>query len=659
MSESENRDTKSSITNWPRKAMLTRTKPVDPSVTEICQQLTNVVSQQTALTEKLIGAFRETKENGQTNPERLQIPFLENGRFSPIHESFEDYNKPNIGIKIPISQLSCDSSFDTDFVLQLGSKKDSLTVESLSCVVSNVDTIRSYNSTAATKLRAILNGQTNQENLQNSLSQIYTILNLISIQCGNCKTGLTELDRIIQSQNLTSNTSIQTHQESKSTQTYSSDIDTGESDPDDKDSGLESNPGRPSESGISNEKFQLYTEYEELMQAPITEYYSEEINKSPNFLKSKKKTCPGELFEKNAKLFKPVCKGMKENEDTILGIAEKQIDSDSINDNTLELSPHTPEVFSAGYNCTEDSIQSSPLQETNEIEKKEITRITPPKFNKLQRAKTIYEYSTSKIFEFENEDEFVNLNKTQSPMEEKQNESDFANLENQVKIIKLHASTNSYSCKSRKRSLQSLVFVSRKHISNEVNNLVNKLTTSKRRKATQEDPTTLDETTKTLMDRVDQLMQVSQHFGATLHETSHSDEKEILINFIEMIKTLHRPTSIPNSNTICCTIQRTDSVASSGDNDRRPMSPTPVRYPLKSLESSYEKGFDEGITYVRDSLKEHIVKNSEYANKFFRVSDLMKRVLHSEKENRYRFLLASGAYLIFILTISIILNLFV
>ena len=645
MSESENRDTKS-MTSWPRKTLLSRTKPVDPSVTEICQQLTNVISQQTALTEKLIGAYRETKEIGQINS--LPMPYVDTSRYSPIQDSFDESNKSIInGMKIP----SADSSFDTDFVLQLGAKKDTPGVESLSSLASTVDTIKCYNSTAANQIRGLLTGQMNQESLQNSLSQIYGILNFISMQCGNCKTGLNELERVLQSQHSKSN-SMQTNQESKSTQTYTSDVDTGESDPDDKDSGLESNPGRPSESAYSNEDFQLCTEYEDLMQAPIL-CEEEEVKKSPSFLKDRKNSCPGELYERQRNRFKPISKGISEAMPN--ATPEKEIDLETVGeDNTLTSSPHTPEVFAAS-NCSENSVQSLPMQESME---RDITRLKAPKLNKLQRARTICEYS-SRIFEFEQEDELVSLNKTHSPLDEKQDEKDFANLENQVNMIKLHASTNTYSSKSRKDSLQSLVFGTRKQISTEINSLVNKLTTQKRRKITPDESTAIEETTKILMERIDHLMKVSQHFGATLHETSHSDEKEILINFIEMVKMLQRHSSIPIATTFSCTLQRADSLASSGDNDKRPLSPTPVRCSVKSLESTYERGFDEGVKYVQDSLKEDINKNSDYVNKFYRVSEVMKTVLHSEMENRYKFFLASGVYLFCILFVSVILNLFV
>ena len=655
MSEVETKDTKS--LNWPRKAMLTRTKPIEPTVTDICQQLTTVVSQQTALTEKLIGAFREAKETGQTNQERLQIPFIDSNRFSPIHESFEDSNKPLInGLRASVVENSSDSSFDSDFMQQIGIRKEILGLESLVSVSSHVDTIKSYNATAANQLRAILTGQTNQESLKNSLSQIYGILNLISIQCGNCKSGLTELDVILNSQNARRD-SVQAFQETKSTQTYTSDVDTGDSDPDDKDSGLESNPGRPSESGNSNEEFQLFTEYDELMQAPIPEYSCEEMKRLPSFLKNRKNSCPGELFEKNTKHFTPVCKGIKENE-KLESSPERKLDLDSIgNDDTLIPSPKTPEVFSADYNSP-DTVQSLPLQEAKETEKRDLPPSflgKSPKLNKLQRSQTICNYSSSRIFDLDNEEEYFNLNKTQSPMDEKQIESDFANLENQVNIIKFHNSTNTYTSKSRKDSLQSIVFGTRKQISNEVNNIVNKLTPQKRRKADQ-DTTVIEQMCKTLLERIDQLMQVSQHFGATLHENSHSDEKEILINFIDMVKTLHRPSSIPNSNTVSFSIQRADSHASSGENERRPMSPTSVRYSLKSVESSYQRGFDDGVNYVRGSLEEDIKKNSDYVDKFYRVSDGIKSVLRSEMENRFRFLLGSGAYLLCILAISVILN---
>ena len=641
MSELQSHDNSHKQQNWPRKALLTRTKPID-SFSDLCQQLTNVVAQQTALSDKLIEAFRETREAGQNN---LQIPYRENGRYSPSPEPSEESNIQNISFKVPsFESIDEEMRFSPPLSGVAGS-------ESLNALNTNIEMVRSCNYAAMNQLRSVITGQIHPDNIPNTLSQVYSMMTLINTQCGNCKTSLTSLttvERILKERTIPDNAS-----ESKATQTIPVEV---ESDPEDKDSGLESNPGRNSETGVSLEDFQLYTEYDELMQATIPDNISEEVKRRPSFLKEKKNSCPTHLLQKKIQLSK--VKTIEEIKET--SINEEEINTsgeiDSVAkqcDDTLVISPNNSDVFSP--NVGPSSVQSFPVDYSDPVPEKKKMNWRPPKLAKLQRSMTICNPQSGKPGV--DEDESLSLNLTQSSGEsERDAERDFANLESQVNIIKFNYSTNSFTCKGRKEGLKQLVYATRKQVSCEMNELINKLNSNKRRKVTEEDtPVSMDGMAKPFLERIDNLVQVSQHFGAILHEITHLDEKEILINFIEMVKTIHRPSSIPTSTSINFTYQQTESVVSSGENERRATSPPPGRYSLKAMETTYEKGINEGVEFMKEMLQTEMQTTNEKLDKFYHYSTEIETVLNSEMKMKNNFLLSYGLYVVFILVISVIL----
>ena len=618
--------------SWPKKTLLTRTKPID-SFTELCQQLTNVVAQQTTLSEKLIEAFRETKEAGQNN---LQIPYRENNRYSPSPDLLEESNRL-ISFKVP-------SVESPDEEMRFSIPGPYVGEESLNALNTNIEMVRSCNYAAMNQLRSVLTGQIHQDNLPNALSHIYSMVSLVNTQCENCKTSLTNIDHILRERNIPANTG-----ESKSTQTESVEV---ESDPEDKDSGLESNPGRNSETGVSLEDFQIYTEYDELMQASIPDEVSEVTKRRPSFLKDKKNSCPTHLLKKKIQLSKVK---------TIDGIKESSVNEDAVNtpgennsagkqlDDTLVCSPKTPDVFSPHNEPA--GVQSFPV-DFREPEKKKLN-LRPPKLAKLQRAMTICNPESGKLDGLSEEDESLNL--TQSSGEnERDADRDFANIEGQVNIIKFNYSTNSFTSKGRKEGLKQLVYTTRKQVSCQINELINKINSNKRRKGPEDKPESMEGMTKSFLERIDNLIQVSQHFGAILHENTHSDEIEILINFIETVKTLHRP-SIPTSGSANFTYQRTESTVSSGENERRVSSPTARRYSLKAMETTYEKGIKEGVEFMKGMLQTEIKSTNQSLDKFHRYSTEIETVINSEMRMKKTFLLSYGLYIVSILVISVIL----
>ncbi|KAI6658546.1 hypothetical protein LOD99_15346 [Oopsacas minuta] len=645
MSELVAHDVRSVLTNskQPRKIPLMRTKPID-SFTDLCQQLTNVVAHQTALSEKLIEAFRETKDS-QNN---LQIPYMDNSnRVSPVPDTTLEF----------LTRQSSFVSYGSTEEEEIISSEGKGGIDSLNWVVSNIDTIRTCTNAAMNQIRAISQGQVQQEKLQGSLSQIYSMMSLMNTQCGVCKTGLMEFERKL------NYISIATS-ECKSTQTECQEVDTGESDADDKDSGLESNSGRVSETGISLEDFHLYTDYDELMQAPVPEEVREEMTRRPSFLKDKKHSCPTNLLERKikTKIKNPIERAKEtsfdETREEPVSSPGKSEQSDTKPDDTLKLSPNTSsDVFSLPSDSIETlSVQSISVQ--NEGSMKDQITLESPRQHRLQRSKTMCNPTSSKHGGFSEDEDSLGFNVTEALIEGKVVKSDFANLESQVNIIKLNYSTNSFTSKGRKNSLQSLVFGTRKQISSEINDLLSKINSNRRRKMSTEDIILVEDITKSLFERIDQLMQLSQQFGAILHETTHSDEKEILINFIEMVKTLHRPTSIPVSGAISFTCQNSDSVVSSGDNDRWPASPTLGQYTYKAVETNYEKGVNEGLDYMKCKFQTEINTKNEKLEKLFEVSNIFENVLNLEIETKNIFILTSGGLIVLFLIISVIIMFF-
>eukprot|EP00800_Vazella_pourtalesii_P004678 TRINITY_DN15425_c0_g1_i1.p1 TRINITY_DN15425_c0_g1~~TRINITY_DN15425_c0_g1_i1.p1 ORF type:complete len:643 (-),score=146.52 TRINITY_DN15425_c0_g1_i1:50-1978(-) len=638
MSELQNHDSIHKQQSWPRKALLTRTKPID-SFSDLCQQLTNVVAQQTALSDKLIEAFRETKEIGQNN---LQIPYRENNRYTPSPELLEEPNR-QIFFKVP-------SVESPDEEMKFGGLMPGVMGEEcLNGLNTIIEMVRSCNNAAMNQLRSVLTGQVHQENIPNALSQVYSMMTLITAQCGNFKTSITDVERILRQRNFHDSES-----ESKYTQTISAEV---ESDPEDKDSGLESNPGRNSETGVSLEDFQLYTDYDELMQATIPDE-SEQAKRRPSFLKDKKNSCPTHLLQKKIHM---------SNLKNIEVITEGSIDEDATNtlgennsvgkplDDTIVCSSKSSEVFSPQIEPA--GIQSFPVDYNEPIPEKKKLNSRPPKLAKLQRAMTMCVPESGRTGGVSDGDESLSLNLTQSSGEsERDAERDFANLENQVNIIKFNYSTNSFTCKGRKEGLKQLVYSTRKQVSCEMSDLIDKLASKKRRKGSgEETAVSVEEMMKSFLVRIDYLVQVSQHFGATLHEITHSDEKEILINFIEVVKTLHRPSSMTNNGPVNFTFQKTDSVVSSGENERRSASPTSGRYCLKSMETTYEKGIKDGVEFMKDTLQMEMQTTNQKLEKFYRYSTEIDTVLNSEMKMKNNFLLSYGSYIVSILVISVIL----
>ena len=642
MSDEIHDHSKSPAMSWTKRP-LARTKPVD-SFSELCQQLTNVVAQQTALSDKLIEAFREAKDHNAPvlATSRLSAPNLEALRFSPSPDDMEELK--NVHFNHPIG--------DEDNFREV--KKKKLGLDSFNLVTANIETIRSCLSTVIHEMRMVITGQIPPENQQDTLTNIFALLNVVNNNCNNCRSGLNGVERLLRSHEVaTSGPYNSANTSEKGTQTKEL-VDSSESDPDDKDSGLESNPSRQSESGNGTEDFRIYTDYDQLMESSIPQEITKERPKL--FFKSKMVSLPDTVFEPRLSPRKPKS-GTIDGSDTMkIPLTESDENQPSVesleNDVIITVSQDSHDAI--------DSTQSIPLMTVGSLDADEDLKgkkvvslqslsTKMPKRRQFQRSKTID--TTRGVFDDEDvETSFTSS--TSSPKVEK--ESDFDILEKEVNQIRFQCSTSSYSSQSRRDSLQSLVFGTRKRISTEMKTLVQKLTQHRRRsKGNMEKDVTVEEMIQAIGERIDQLMQTSQYFGAILHETQHSSEKENLINYIDMIKTLHRPTSIPSNGTFNI-FQRTDSDPGSDNNDRsRCVSPTTTGFSsYKTIEASYQRGFSEGVSYMRDEFEEDLKKSKNYVKRFDTVSDRISSVVSFEVNSKYSFLYGSGAYFALIAAIS-------